>query len=210
MKENIKPVTVEQLRVKGFDDNFSYLLYTPEGDAAIVDPTGNANVILDAIRNAPVKLHPRYILITHSHRDHISALTDVLKAFPAPIAAHPDAKVNADTTVNDGQLLPFGSIAIECIYTPGHTNDSICYRTTDDSALFTGDTLFIDWCGYCHAETMFKTMREKLFPLADSLIVWSGHDYGHVPYATLGEEKLSNPYLRTADFSSFKKELKKL
>lgn len=210
MKENIKPVTVEQLRVRGFDDNFSYLFYTPEGDAAIVDPTGNVDVILNALRSAPVKLSPRYILITHSHRDHISALADVLKEFPAPVVAHPEAKLNSDITVSDGQLLPFGGISIECIYTPGHTNDSICYRTTDDSALFTGDTLFIDWCGYCNAETMFRTMREKLYPLADSLIVWSGHDYGHVPSTPLGDEKRSNPYLRTADIASFKEELKKL
>lgn len=210
MNENIKPVTVKQLHVKGFDDNFSYLLYTPDGDAAIVDPTGNAEVIINALHDTPVKLIPRYILVTHSHRDHISALNEILREFPAPVTAHPAANVKKDIAVKDRQLLPFGSIKIECIYTPGHTNDSVCYRTTDDSALFTGDTLFIDWCGYCNAETMFKTMRERLFPLPDSLIVWSGHDYGHVPYATLGEEKKSNPYLGSADFACFKEELKKL
>jgi hydroxyacylglutathione hydrolase len=203
-------ITVQQLRVNGFDDNFSYLMYGENGDAAIVDPCGNAMIIRAAIQDAPLALCPKYILITHAHRDHISALDPILDIFPAQVVGHPNAKVQKDISPADHQNLPFANIGIECLYSPGHTTDSICYRIKDDSAIFTGDTLFIDWCGFCNAETMFKTMREVLFPLADSLIVWSGHDYGHVPFATLGEEKTSNIYLKTTDFDQFKKELKKL
>ena len=209
MQEKSK-ITVKQLRVKGFDDNFSYLLYGENGDAAIVDPCGDFSVIQQAIQSIPISLIPRYILITHAHRDHISALQQVLEIFPAQIVAHPQTKVQRDITPTDHELLPFFNTVIECLYTPGHTADSICYRLDDDSAIFTGDTLFIDCCGYCQAETMFKTMREVLFPLADSLTVWSGHDYGYTPFATLGEEKQKNPYLKIDNFAEFKQELTKL
>lgn len=203
-------ITVRQLHVNGFDDNFSYLMYGDNGDAAIVDPCGDIAVIRVAIETAPVQLRPKYILITHAHRDHISALDAVLDIFPAQVVAHSKNTVSKDISPANHQILPFAGSGIECLYTPGHTADSICYRLVDDSAIFTGDTLFIDWCGFCDAETMFKTMREVLFPLADSLVVWSGHDYGHVPFATLGEEKKSNVYLNTTDFNEFKRELKKL
>jgi glyoxylase-like metal-dependent hydrolase (beta-lactamase superfamily II) len=203
-------ITVQQLRVHGFDDNFSYLVYAENGDAAIVDPCGTVSIIREAVQNASIALKPQYILLTHTHHDHISGIDRVLDFFPGKVAAHPNSGINKDIALDDRQVLPFGDTGIECLHTPGHSPDSVCFRIMDDSGIFTGDTLFIDWCGYCNAETMFKTMRKVLFPLADSLIVWSGHDYGHAPSATLGEEKVENPYLRTTDFEQFKKELRNL
>jgi len=110
----------------------------------------------------------------------------------------------------DRQQLPLGAAYIECLYTPGHSEDSVVYRLSDDSALFTGDTLFIDWCGYCDPKTMFHTMREALYPLAGGNEVYPGHDYGRLPHAPLDREKKENPYLYPKTYDQFCKELKKL
>lgn len=199
---------VKQLSVGGYDANFAYLILN-NGEAALLDPCGSVDVIFDALKAAGVsKL--RYILITHDHRDHLSALNDVLARYPAEVVAHPICFVRKSIVPEDHAHLPLGDGFIEVIYAPGHTQDSILYRLSDDSGLFTGDTLFVGCCGYCQAEPMFKTMREIIFPMADSLNVYSGHHYGDLPFRALGVEKKENPYLNTDDFPLFCERLKAL
>jgi glyoxylase-like metal-dependent hydrolase (beta-lactamase superfamily II) len=203
-------IKVEQIPVGGFDSNFSYLLYDEKsGDSALADPCGDIVLIKEQIMSVK-KLLPRYILLTHGHGDHVSGVEDVKKFFNAPIVAHPDCHYKHDIGVSGGQKLVFGDISIECLYSPGHTKDSVIYHLSDDSAIFTGDTLFIDCCGYCEPASMFNTMRQVIFPLADSNEVYSGHDYGRCPHAPLGEEKFKNPYLSAKTFEKFQEELKKL
>lgn len=203
-------VTVKQLAVGGFDDNYSYLLCDEKsGDAAVVDPCGNTGLIREVVAKF-ANINPKYILLTHGHGDHTSGVSEVRSFFNAPIVGHPNCSYRTDIQVSDGEKLDFGDTFIECIHTPGHTRDSVVYHLGDNSAVFTGDTLFIDWCGYCEAQTMFDTMRNKIFPLADSNEVYSGHNYGRVPHAPLGEEKVKNPYLALTDFSAFKEALKNL
>ena len=119
-------------------------------------------------------------------------------------------KIAPDIQLEDGMNLKFGNTAINVIATPGHSADSVCYLLDAMNALFTGDTLFIDWIGFCRPETMFKTLHEKIIPLRDSLIIYSGHDYGHAPNESLGAQKITNPYLNTDDFSVFKARLRDL
>jgi hydroxyacylglutathione hydrolase len=201
---------VKQLAVGGLDHNFSYLVFDEEtGEAALIDPTGNVGAIRDSLKECQ-KIHPRYVLLTHGHHDHYSGIGEAKTFFDAPIAAHPGCSLKPDIELKNGQRLPLGKGYIECIYSPGHSGDSVIYRLSDDSAIFTGDTLFVDWCGYCDPETMFHTMREVVYPLADSNEVYPGHDYGRLPHAPLGEEKKKNPYLYTTDYNRFCEELKKL
>ncbi|MFA6568946.1 MAG: hydroxyacylglutathione hydrolase family protein [Victivallales bacterium] len=203
-------VKVEQIPVGGFDSNFSYLLYNEKsGDSAVVDPCGNTDLIKKKIMSLR-KLFPKYVLLTHGHRDHFSGVDSVKSFFKAPVVAHPSCSFKHDIDVSDGQKLDFGDVFIECLYSPGHTNDSIIYHLADDSAVFTGDTLFIGCCGYCEPATMFKTMRQVIFPLADSNEVYSGHDYGCCPHGSLGGEKIKNPYLSAKTFEKFQEELKHL
>lgn len=201
---------IRQLPVGGLDSNFSYLISdATSGEAAIVDPCGDIRVIQRAVADAAVR-HPRYILLTHGHHDHCSGLRAVKEFFNAPVAAHPRCSCPHDRALKDRERLPIGGIQIECLHAPGHTVDSVIYRLTDDSAIFTGDTLFIDWCGYCEPQAMFRTMREVICPLADSNEVYPGHDYGHAPHEPLGRQKRENPYLAARDYSRFCEELKRL
>jgi len=205
--------TVKQLAVGGFDDNFSYLIYAPaNGDTAIVDPCGDVNVILNALHALPAPGDPIAILLTHGHHDHTSGITELKKHFSAPVIAHPECQCKPDHALADHQKLPFGDGFIEALYAPGHSRDGMIYRLSDDSAIFTGDTLFIDCCGYCVAEVMYQTMRNVIWPLVDSNIVFSGHDYGQEPFAPLGVEKHRNPFLAAAQLPlpKFKTQLKKL
>lgn len=203
-------VRIIQIPVGGFDSNFSYLLYDEEsGDAAIVDPCGSTDLIKGKVTTFK-SLSPKYILLTHGHGDHVSGVDQARAFFKAPVVAHPACHFRHDISVSDGQKLVFGEISIECLYTPGHTKDSVSYHLTDDSAIFTGDTLFIDCCGYCEAAAMFNTMSKVIFPLADSNEVYSGHDYGRCPHAPLGEEKIKNPYLSAKTFEKFQEQLKNL
>jgi glyoxylase-like metal-dependent hydrolase (beta-lactamase superfamily II) len=203
-------IMVKQLKAGGFDDNLSYLLHHPgSGDTALVDPCGDIQIIAAAI-NACSTVKPKYILLTHGHHDHTSGVSAVREFFNAPVLAHPLCTFLHERTLHDREKLPFGNLDIEVLFSPGHSADSVCYHLTDDSAVFTGDTLFIDCCGYCKPDKMFKTMREVLYPLNDSNIVYSGHDYGHVAFATLGEEKQTNPYLYIKELNEFIEAVKRL
>lgn len=164
---------VRQLAVGGFDHNFSYLITAENGDAALVDPTGDADVIRHAVESAG-PIVPRYILLTHGHLDHTSALGEALGFFPAEIIAHPLHPAAGKRSVADRQILPFGDGGIEVLFTPGHSRDSVCYRLTDDSALFTGDTLFVGCVGFCRSREMFRSLRTKILPLSDRLTIYSG------------------------------------
>jgi hydroxyacylglutathione hydrolase len=199
-----------QLAVGGFDSNFSYLIHDKNShDAALVDPCGDVRIIRDAVMGLG-NIQPGYILLTHGHRDHCSGVNEVRGFFDAPVAAHPSCSFGHDIDLVDRQQLPLGAAYVECLYSPGHSADSVVYRLSDDSALFTGDTLFIDWCGYCEPSSMFHTMREVLYPLAGSNEVYPGHDYGRLPHAPLDREKKENPYLSAKTYEQFCKELRKL
>jgi glyoxylase-like metal-dependent hydrolase (beta-lactamase superfamily II) len=203
-------IIVKQLKVGGLDSNFSYLLYhAATGDAALIDPCGDVRIIENAVK-ACGKINPRYILLTHGHGDHTSGVNESLEFFPAPVLAHPFCSFPHVRDLQDREKLEFGNLYIEVLFSPGHSVDSVCYRLSNDSAVFTGDTLFIDCCGYCKPGKMFRTMREVLYPLADSNIVYSGHDYGHVPFAPLGEEKRTNPYLYIDNLDAFIDAVRKL
>lgn len=200
-----------QIAVGGFDSNFSYLVVNGNA-AAVVDPCGDVSKIRsvwERERCATPFLKACCILLTHSHRDHVSGIAELKTFFKAPVCASQYTAYPCDRKLSDGERLPFGDGFIECIVTQGHTSDSVCYRTSDDSALFTGDTLFVGCCGFCQPEPMFRSMN-RLKTLSDSLTVYSGHDYGATPYDTLGNQKKVNPYLSAETMEEFRERLRHL
>ena len=182
----------------GFDDNFTYLLCSENGDCAVIDPCGDCTANLKAMNIPPDSM--KYILITHSHSDHFDALDEVKKIFPAAkVAAHKQAELIKDILLDDSSELEFGSSIIEVLHTPGHSRDSLCYIYKPDNALFTGDTVFISCTGFCRSPKTMAQSLERICNLPDELIIYSGHDYGEVPSRSLKEEKVKNPEL-SAEF----------
>ena len=182
-------------------------------NAFIVDPGGNPDLITEAAGN----LNVRYILLTHTHYDHIGALDDISAAFPeAEVAVHKterealysatrnlsvgfnlsyEYRGKVHIELNDGDELPFGERTIKIIHTPGHTAGGVCYYV--DDMLFSGDTLFKSSVGRTDlpggdAVTLLKSIREKLYNLPGKTIVYPGH----MEKTTISWERQRNPYVK--------------
>jgi len=100
--------------------------------------------------------------------------------------------------------LGLGDSKMRVMHTPGHTEDSICLY--DGENVFTGDTLFVGTIGKFdreRAEAIYRSLYEIILSLPESTVMYPGHDYGEVPFKTLGEERASNPYLLSKDLRSF-------
>lgn len=196
---------IHQLGPGGFDGNFTYLAVAPDNSAFLVDPCLDPELIKQviALENGII---PVYILLTHAHGDHFSALKEILPFFPGKVCVSEKSPLKADLMVQDGTVLPFYGGGITAIETQGHTDDSICWKLPDDSGIFTGDTLFVDYIGFCNAYKMFRSL-ERLRQLPDEMIIYSGHHYGHAPTDTIGHQKQVNPFFAPESFSGFKQAL---
>lgn len=188
-------------------------IVSDNGEALIIDPGGDAADIIDQAEG----LNVRYILLTHTHYDHIGALSDVAKAFPdAKVAVHstekdhlyrPDRNFSVGFGLDfvysgsvqielaDGTELPFAGSVIKVIHTPGHTEGCVCFSFGD--ALFSGDTLFRSSVGRTDlpggdAVALIKNIREKLYTLPGRTVVYPGHEGS----TTIAWERTRNPYVK--------------
>jgi glyoxylase-like metal-dependent hydrolase (beta-lactamase superfamily II) len=112
----------------------TYLL----GETAVLDPGPEIAEHLDAILAALPRLET--ILITHRHGDHAPGAVPLKRATGAKIVAPPNVLAETDVVVSGGELLTIDGNQVEVIATPGHTNEHVCYLTSDGD-LFTGDTI---------------------------------------------------------------------
>jgi glyoxylase-like metal-dependent hydrolase (beta-lactamase superfamily II)/rhodanese-related sulfurtransferase len=196
-----------------------------EGEAAIVDPLRDVDVYLGlaAERKATIK----YIFETHFHADFVSGHLDLAKATGAPIVYGPRTETNFPIHLaKDGEIFRLGKNTIEVLHTPGHTIESACYlvRTPEGSpyALFTGDTLFVGDVGRPDlssgnlgreelAGMLYDSLRAKILPLPDELIIYPAHgpgsscgkNLGPNTYSTLKDEKETNYALQEQSRESF-------
>lgn len=202
-------MVIKQVKV-GYD-NFSYVIYCPiHKKAAIVDPGFDTTKSLRFINTNNLILD--YIILTHYHNDHSAETKHLKKAIPSSriVASKEDGQrlpIKPDIFVCDKSQLRVGNILLSFLLTPGHTSGGICI-IVDNEALLTGDTLFIGDCGRTDLsggslEEMFKTLQEKIFLLPDELIVYPGHDYGDVPFDTLGHQKRTNKTLQVKNLREF-------
>lgn len=175
-----------------------------DGEAVIIDPLRETKPYLEKLEQSGAKL--KFILETHFHADFVSGHLDLAKATGATIVygpmAHPNYEVH---TATDGEELPLGKVTIKVLHTPGHTMESSTFLLRDESgkdhAIFTGDTLFLgdvgrpdlaikqgevtkeDLAGY-----LYDSLREKIIPLADDVIVYPGHGAGSACGKNLSKE----------------------
>lgn len=186
-------------------DNFSYIIADGKtGEAAVVDPSFNAEEITRVLKEKNLKL--KYIIDTHGHMDHTAGNSQLKFDFGAKIVAHRSSRIAKDLSVDDGNRIELGEVAIRVLHTPGHTPDGICLLV--DNKLLTGDTLFIGECGRTDlpggsAEQLYRSLFDKLVRLDDSVEVYPGHDYGPKPHSTMGEQKKTNYVLEGRSLKDF-------
>lgn len=191
-----------------------YIVMCPETkEAVIIDPGDEASRIAAVVNYH--KAQVKALLVTHGHFDHLMAVGELKERLNAPfwlpqldwdIAKHASQQATffgfvaspvpePDESVEDGQEIPVGSLKIKVLATPGHTPGHVSFLIEEH--LFCGDVLFAggigrtDLPGGSH-EQLMQTLRERILTLPASTTVHPGHG----PDTIIGEEKLTNPFLR--------------
>ena len=189
--------------------NFTYLIADPEaGKACIIDPSWDLEKSLEILRKN--KLDLEIILNTHTHFDHMLGNEQLAAVTGAKIIHHENSNQYKDKIVRDGDILYLGKIPLKILYTPGHSDDSICVLV-GDRFVFTGDTIFVGNCGRVdlpggNSKKLYNSLFNVISKLDGSLIVYPGHDYGPSPTSSIKEQKETSPILipRTeAEFVKF-------
>ena len=163
-------------------------------EAALIDPVREQlHRDLTLVRELDLRLV--FVLDTHVHADHVTAAGLLRAQTGARTVAGRKGPSCADLRVGQGEQIRLGSLVIEVLETPGHTDDSLTYRVGDH--LFTGDALMIRAAGRTDFQNgdaghLYDTITQVLFALPDATLVHPAHDYKGCTVTTIGEEKRFN------------------
>ncbi len=177
-------------------------------EAMCIDPAGECDKILEMLDILGMKL--KYIYLTHCHADHIGALEELREKTGATFLLHriesenlrnpqvnltanlgiKNIEIDADSRVDDGDLLHVGNIELKVIHTPGHTSGGTSLYIEKEKLVFTGDTLFKGTYGRCDLSTgsekdIMNSIKNKLLKLPDDTVIYPGHGMPGI----IGEEK---------------------
>jgi hydroxyacylglutathione hydrolase len=183
-------------------------------EAMVIDPGDDIEDVLALIRKH--NLQVKQIVITHAHIDHVGGAMKLRAATDAPILLNQNdyallkmldvqatwigmpapGKVEIDRSVTTGETVAAGSHTAEILHTPGHTEGSICLYFAAAKKLIAGDTLFAGSIGRTDlpggsTQKIMRSLHDTVLALPDETIVIPGH--GGV--TTIGEERVSNPFL---------------
>lgn len=215
-------MTIEQIYTGCLAQGAYYI--ESQGEVAIIDPLREVQPYIDLAKEKGAKI--KYVFETHFHADFVSGHLTLSEKTGAPIVYGPLADPQFEAIIaEDGQEFLVGDLTIKVLHTPGHTMESTTYLLKDangnDHAIFSGDTLFLGDVGRpdlaqkaAHitqeelASTLFDSLRNKIMPLADEVIVYPAHGAGSAcgknmmkeTVDTLGNQKKMNYALR-ADMS---------
>lgn len=204
--------------------NFTYLIGDPVSrEALVVDAAWDIAAILQLAEQDGFTITKA--LVTHYHQDHlggdftghhIQGAVELLEKVKAKVYIH---KAEAEflsrlvglsasdvVQVDSGDTATVGNVTVTFIHTPGHTPGSQCFLV--ENRLVAGDTLFINSCGRVdlpgsNPEHMYESLTQKLAKLPDDTVIYPGHNYAEKPFATLGEQKRHNMFLRFQSLQDF-------
>jgi len=193
-----------------------------KGEAVVIDPLREVAPYIEKAKKDGARI--KYVFETHFHADFVSGHIDLAKATGATIVYGPTAAPAFKAhTAKDGEIFKVGDVTFEVLHTPGHTMESSCFLLKDekgkDIGLFSGDTLFIgdvgrpDLAQKVKAELtedklaayLYDSLRNKIMPLANDIIVYPAHGAGSAcgknmskeTTDTLGHQKETNYALRS-------------
>lgn len=182
------------------DDTNCYIVFDQDSkETMVVDPAGDVDRIVDMINI--LKGNLKYIFLTHCHGDHIGGVTELKNRMGGKILIHRydaeglnDPKINltefldgfteieleADSRIDDGDLLHIGEMEFKVIHTPGHTKGGVSLYQKEQKLLFSGDTLFRGTWGRTDLPTsdfkqIMESITKKLMILPEDTIVYPGH-----------------------------------
>ena len=180
-------------------------------EAAVIDPGGSVDKLIEMAAENGLKL--KYILLTHGHYDHTAGVDELKVSTGAEVMAHEAEdellkntdlnlsllaggralSVVCDKLLKEGDVIEVGAGRLSVIHTPGHTGGGACFYDKENGILFSGDTLFRGTTGRydlptAHGQTLFNSIKNKLYTLPDDTKVLPGHDVA----TTIGWEKANN------------------
>lgn len=211
MKLAIVPVTP-------FEQNCSVLVCERTGRAAIVDPGGDLDRIVDTLESLGAR--PEKIFLTHGHIDHCGGTAELARRLSLPVEGpqredafwidqlpqqgrmfgFPElAAFTPDRWLEGGDTVRFGDQTLEVRYCPGHTPGHVVFFHRDARVALVGDVLFQGSIGRTDfprgdLDTLLEAIETQLWPLGDDVTFVPGHG----PTSTFGEERRSNPYVSDA------------
>lgn len=211
-------ITIQDFCFSAFQEN-TYVLYNEFKEAIIIDPGCytriEEKILTDFIRKENLK--PTLLLNTHCHLDHVFGNNYVSETYGLTAHIHPNEQIVLDSLpeaaakwgvpteaykgpiqyIQEGELISFGKDSFKVLLTPGHSPGSVCFYNSQQDFLIGGDLIFKDGVGRtdlpgANPNDLIKSIREQIFPLPDSLTIYSGHG----PATTWGREKEHNPYIK--------------
>ena len=170
-------IQIERLELRPWGTNAYIIICLQTGDSVLIDAPADASIIMKRLQGT----NPKYILLTHSHMDHIGALSELQSKLKVPLAAHAadSARLPSppEMLLNDGDVVSFGKVKLEVLHTPGHTSGSLCFKI--GKYLISGDTIFPRGPGKTKSPAdlrqIIESITDKIFVLSDDTEIYPGH-----------------------------------
>jgi len=211
-------ITIQDFCFSAFQEN-TYVLYNELKEAIIIDPGCytriEEKILSDFIRKENLK--PTLLLNTHCHLDHVFGNNYISETYGLTAYIHPNEQIVLDRLpeaaakwgvptdaykgpiqyIQEGEMIHFRNDQFKVLLTPGHSPGSVCFYHAEQDFMIGGDLIFKDGVGRtdlpgANPSDLIKSIREQIFPLPDSLTIYSGHG----PATTWGREKEYNPYIK--------------
>ncbi len=210
-------IKIHQLTFGPFSEN-TYLLANEEDEAIIVDPgmyyPEENSKMFDYLNAQGLK--PVRLILTHAHLDHVFGVNWISNTYGLVPEVHIDDQFIYNSAVatamnyglameklveptiglDDGSQFTFGNSVISIFQAPGHSPGSVCFYIKEENALIGGDVIFQGSIGRTDLpggdfDTLINAIKKKVLVLPDETIIYSGHG----PITTVGQERISNPFL---------------
>jgi glyoxylase-like metal-dependent hydrolase (beta-lactamase superfamily II) len=201
--------------VTPFQQNCSLVWDDASKQAAVIDPGGDTDRLLDAVKKLGLKLEQ--IWITHAHVDHAAATADLAEAHQLPIhGPHPEDQFWIDGLaqaaanyhfppakpfkptrwLQDGDTVTIGAHTLQVRHCPGHTPGHVVFYSPEIGRAFVGDVLFAGSIGRTDFprgdyDTLINSITQRLWPMGDETVFIPGHG----PESTFGRERKTNPFV---------------